>query len=377
MTGNNDANKPKAEMVYNPDKPNMERLSTLAAELVKIVKKYDPSRPVLVASAFPELSSKLGFFDALDLAGYNYKEQYYESDHKHFPRLPIIGSENGHQLSAWKAVADNEFISGQFLWTGIDYLGEAKGWPVHGSGAGLLDMAGNEKPAYFRRKALWNDEPVLYLATALHDDEPRRIWNYAPGLTVTVRCYTNLPTAELFCNGRSFGIQSRSADGELMWEVPFERGRLEVKGVDTDISDSLESTLPAVRLALRQWSAAGKNECAAAKTTEAVDGYTIAQIECEVLDAENRLCVGESPLVHVSIAGQAKLLGIENGDLADCTEYAASFRRAFGGRLIIYALIPPEAKTVAELTARAEGFSDAVIPLHMLRLCSATKQDSP
>jgi beta-galactosidase/beta-glucuronidase len=120
MTGNNDASKPKEEMVYNPQKPNMERLSFLAAELAGIVKKYDKTRPVLAAAAFPELSSRIGFFDSLDAAGYNYKEHLYPEDHRRFPRLPIIGSENGHSLEAWKAVEEQPFISGQFLWTGGD-----------------------------------------------------------------------------------------------------------------------------------------------------------------------------------------------------------------------------------------------------------------
>ena len=94
MTGNNDSNKPEAERQFNKDKPNMERLASLAAELAGIVKKHDATRPVVLAAAFPELSSKLGFFDSLDVAGYNYKEQFYEEDHKRFPKLPILGSEN-------------------------------------------------------------------------------------------------------------------------------------------------------------------------------------------------------------------------------------------------------------------------------------------
>ena len=158
MTGNNDANKPAAEMQYDSNKPNMERLAVLAAELAEIVREEDGSRPVTVAAAFPELSSQLGFFDALSVVGYNYKEHLYEDDHRRFPDKTFLGSENGHSEEAWRAVTKHPYICGQFLWTGIDYLGEAHGWPVHGSPAGLLTTAGFPKPEFDRRKKLWREE---------------------------------------------------------------------------------------------------------------------------------------------------------------------------------------------------------------------------
>jgi hypothetical protein len=240
MTGNNDANKPAAERQYNKNKPNMERLAVIAAELVAIVKKHDTTRPVTLAAAFPELSSRLGFLDTLDLAGYNYKEHLYEEDHKRFPKLPILGSENSHSVSAWKAVKDNEFISAQFLWTGIDYMGEAKGWPLRGSPAGILDTAGNEKTDYFRRKALWTGEPFLYLSTKpantddsgsngaeeIHPRDLNRRWDYIPGKNVDIICYTNLNEAELFLNGKSLGTGKRIEEyAYLRRTTPFGRGK--------------------------------------------------------------------------------------------------------------------------------------------------------
>ena len=140
MTGNNDANKPAKERQYDPNKPNAERLSVIAKELAAIVRTQDTTRPVTLAAAFPELSSHIGFFDALDVVGYNYKEHLYEESHKRFPDKPFLGSENGGGYEQWCAVRDNAYISGQFLWTGIDYLGEAHGWPIHGSSAGLMDL---------------------------------------------------------------------------------------------------------------------------------------------------------------------------------------------------------------------------------------------
>ncbi|MDR3121113.1 MAG: beta galactosidase jelly roll domain-containing protein, partial [Clostridiales bacterium] len=132
-TGNNDASKPSAERVYNPNRPNMERISVLARRLVRMVKEEDDTRPVTSAVAFPELSTYIGFIDALDVVGYNYKEQFYEQDHRRFPDKPFLGTENSRSFHAWQYVTDNDYVAGQFLWTGIDFLGETSGWPKHGS----------------------------------------------------------------------------------------------------------------------------------------------------------------------------------------------------------------------------------------------------
>ena len=129
------------------------------------MRTQDTTRPVTLAAAFPELSSHIGFFDALDVVGYNYKEHLYEESHKRFPDKPFLGSENGGGYEQWCAVRDNAYISGQFLWTGIDYLGEAHGWPIHGSSAGLMDLAGFEKPGFYRRKAFWSTEPFACILT--------------------------------------------------------------------------------------------------------------------------------------------------------------------------------------------------------------------
>ena len=151
MTGNNDANKPEAEKKYNSGRPNMERLAVVAKELVGIVKKSDTTRPVTAAVAYPELSTRIGYIDSFDIVGYNYKEQFYAEDHVRFPDKAFLGTENGHSYSAWKAVTENEYISGQFLWTGIDFLGECGGWPYHSSAAGNLTTAGFEKSRYYLR----------------------------------------------------------------------------------------------------------------------------------------------------------------------------------------------------------------------------------
>jgi beta-galactosidase len=367
MVGNNDANKPAEEQRYDPDKPGMERIATIARELALIVRRHDATRPVLAAAAFPELSADIGFFDALDLVGYNYRERLYEADHARFPRLPILGTENNHSLEAWLAARDKDFIAGQFLWTGIDFLGEAQGWPARCSGAGILDTAGFEKPGYYRRKILWSEEGALYLATCLPPEGPAgevrpptpwdlaRAWDYGEGTEVMVLCYTNLESAELFLDGRSLGEKRRSASVEyIAWTVPFARGRLEARGraASGEVSDALESTLPMAGLRLSLWEA--PVDASGAAWDEGPARPRLSQVELEVLDEEGRLCPNASPMIEVEASAGARLLGLENGDIRDCSEYAAPRRRAYKGRLIAYVLAPADGAAEAWLTARSE-----------------------
>ncbi len=352
MTGNNDANKPAAERRYSPDRPNAERLVPLAQRLKAIVKQWDRTRPVTAAVAFPELSNITGFCDVLDVCGYNYKEQWYAEDHKKYPHRPLLGSENGHHYGAWLAVRDQPFIAGQFLWTGIDYLGEAPGWPVHGSSAGLLTTAGFPKAQYWFRQSLWTDEPMAHLATARHEQEDsplmqelpaawrryaRRMrescsWNYALGDCVDVTCYTNCPEAELFLNGVSQGI-SHLADfpeeGCLSWQVPFAAGTLEVVATAADgrkITHRLVTTGAAAALQAHVYG----------EPTIRADGEDIAQIEIAVVDGAGNLVPNAADMVGVVVKGAATLLGIDSGDLADNTILSASERRAYRGHLIVY-----------------------------------------
>lgn len=277
MTGNNDANKPAAERQYDVNKPNMERIAVIAGQLAAIVKEEDGSRPVTVAAAFPELSSELGFFDMLSVVGYNYKEHLYERDHKRFPDKTFLGSENGHSEEAWKAVTDNPYICGQFLWTGIDYLGEAKGWPVHGSPAGLLTTAGFPKPEYNRRKALW-------LENASGEDASQSIGTE-----------TETETADGFdnCTEKAVGLSV------TLWKE----------------KDALSG---------QAW------ECNAGKT-----GY-LYQILVKLTDREGRKVTADDKEVMVQVQGEGMLAGIDNGDLADVTPFSSGSRKTYRGDMAVY-----------------------------------------
>lgn len=371
MTGNNDKNKPEAERSYDENKPNAERLSVLANMLANIVKQVDTTRPVTAAVAFPELSTQIGFIDSLDVVGYNYKEHLYQQDHLRFPLKPFIGSENSHSFEAWKAVTEHEYISGQFLWTGIDYLGEAFGWPIHGSGAGILTLAGFEKFGYYRRQSFWSDKKVMHLVTARAEQSTvdewkamHREWNYIPGELVEVRCYTNLSQVELYCNNRSIGVQSNNDKyGYISWVLPYEEGTLKAIGKDSSdkkeaiIEDHLETTLTSCNISLLKWETPEGNGW---ENLNAIEHSSITQIEVTITDSHERWITNDSSKLSVTVVGAGELLALENGDLSDCTEYTATYRRAYEGRLVIYTRNSSTPGTTT-ITVQGNGLKTAVL----------------
>jgi beta-galactosidase/beta-glucuronidase len=150
---------------YKKEAPDAMRLGDIAKKLVAVVKKQDPSRPVTAGLAGVAMSNETEYPASLDIAGYNYTESRYESDHERYPERVIFGSENRHDLNAWKAVIENEHIFGHFLWTGIDYLGESGRWLSRGFYSGLIDFGGFIKPRGYFRRSLWSDKPMVYVGT--------------------------------------------------------------------------------------------------------------------------------------------------------------------------------------------------------------------
>lgn len=183
---------------YKPDAPDAMRIGKIAKRLAACVRAVDTSRPVTGALAGVVMSNQTEYPEAIDVVGYNYTENRYDEDHATYPNRVIYGSENGSGLEAWYAVKDKEFIFGQFIWTGTDYLGESGAWPSRGLYTGLLDFGSFPKPRGHFRASLWCEKPVTYVGTYPIPDRfknSRRtflspdawdIWNYDPGQEIRV-----------------------------------------------------------------------------------------------------------------------------------------------------------------------------------------------
>lgn len=357
MTGNNDANKPAAERIYNPDKPNAERLVTLAKELAAIVRREDDSRPVTAALAFPELSAVIGMADPLDVVGYNYKEHLYAEHHDRWPNRVLLGSENSHAPKAWLAVRDNPRIASQFLWTGIDFLGECHGWPYRISQAGMVDLCGHKKPRWYQRKAMWTNEPVVKLAVSNPDRPWDTVdaWMGQEGEMKRVTCLTNADTAELFVNGVSQGAQTVGDAFEARWDVPYAPGeiRVEAHRAGETLTDALGTPGSAARL-----------EASTLEITLPADGHSAALVDLALLDESGRVAASDDRPVRCQIVGSMDFLGLENGCPFDLTCYALTTRSTWHGRAVVY-LRAGEEKGDAALVLAANGLPTVKVTVHL------------
>ncbi len=327
---------------YNPDAPDARRIGKIAERLVRVVKSHDTSRPTTGAMAGVAMSNATSYPDAIDVCGYNYTENRYDLDHATYPHRIIYGSENRSDYGAWRAVCDRNFIFGQFIWTGIDYLGESRSWPSRGFYSGLLDFGGFVKPRGHFRASLWSDRPVTYIGTYPADDKPLSIdawdiWNYDAGDTIRVVCYTNAPQARLLLDGAPFGETKPYDDrtGIIHWDVPYRAGELRAEGLDAEGKVLSDYTIVSSDVPRALRVEADKQVLSADKET--------VHLCVEVVDAEGRpVRLGDNEIT-CEITGPARLLGLENANNSDMTDYTDNRHRAYHGRLLAYVRTTGEA----------------------------------
>ena len=329
---------------YKPEQPHAERIGRIAQRLAAVVRGIDTSRPTTGALAGVVMSNETAYPEAIDVVGYNYTESRYQSDHQKYPKRVIYGSENRHDLPAWQAVSQNDHIFGQFLWTGIDYLGESGVWPARGSSAGLLDLAGQRKPNGWYRAALWSEQPTCYIgtyATGRRRGGRRQsdyvspyatdTWNYQEGESVRVVCYSNARQVSLLLNGQPIGGEAKtdSGTGIRYWDVSYAPGTLRCE-TDNGSSYAIETVKTPYALRL---------------STDSV-----AHVFIEVVDEDGRIVKQADSEVTLWVDG-ARMLGMENGNIADTSIAGGQQRRrlrTYNGRLVAYIN-----RTDARLTIRA------------------------
>jgi beta-galactosidase len=363
-------------------------------ELLKIFHTEDPTRPVTVgcdhiASEPPSETTRPEFLSLLDIVGYNYvdrwrdrAEKYYSMDREAFPRRRVIGTESGamggirgdyrhlfkdiaSQLPSrsaflanrnidveqlWKFVSTHDYVAGDFMWTGIDYLGEAF-WPTKASSSGVLDTCGFKKDGFHFYRSQWTDKPMLHLF-------PHWNWKGKEGQFIPVTCYTNCDTVELFLNGKSlgvkgyefprYGMQGRygnyppraraprtTADLHLSWDVPYEPGTLRAVGTKDGIA--------AVTMEIFTTGYPAKIVLSVDRRELAADRRDVAHITAEIQDDRGRMVPVAGNEVAFDVQGEGKLIGVDNGDPQSHEDYKASRRKAFNGMCL--AVVQSTART--------------------------------
>ncbi|MGA9637526.1 glycoside hydrolase family 2 TIM barrel-domain containing protein [Flavobacterium sp.] len=360
-------------------------IGATAKKLAKWTKEMDTTRYVIANCILPSSSYESGYADALDMIGYSYRRVIYDYGHKNYPKLPIMGTENVAQWHEWKAIMERPFISGTYLWTGIDYLGESnKKWPKKGTDSGILDYAGFEKPSYHMMKSLWNDAPELYIATQTTDKSIYKIdektgepvekkkdawqnylwvwhdvnehWEYNPGQSTIVEIYSNCDEVELFLNNRSLG-KKKLADFEdhiYKWAVPFEAGKLTAKGNKTGQYITTERITP---------SQAYSIQLTTDKTILKNDGYDIAHIVAQIVDKNNNPIKSINPEITFSVNGNVKVLGIDNGAVDNVQDFQSNKIVMSKGRCLLIVQSKKDLPLMTTIIAKTKNLESNTIKL--------------
>jgi beta-galactosidase len=369
----------------------------VAPELAGIVHSLDTTRPITTANDNPTKGNKIIQSGAIDLIGYNYHEFDYAKFHDRFPGKKFIATETtsgletrGHydmpsdsiriwpsrwdkpftegnpdnSVSAydnvrpawgstheatWKVMKKYDFLSGMFIWTGFDYMGEPTpySWPSRSSYFGIIDMAGFPKDIYYMYQSEWTNKTVLHIFPH---------WNWEPGKTVDVWAfYNNADEVELFLNGKSVGVKKKSGDDlHVMWRLKYEPGTLK--------AISRKNGQVVLTREIRTAGAPAKIELVADRKIIKADGKDLSFITVRILDKDGNLVPNANNLVNFKINGEGFIASVDNGDEVSHDPFKADYRKAFNGLALAIIQSKEKAGNIT-FTATSAGLQGATVVL--------------
>jgi beta-galactosidase len=372
---------------------------SITRELVRIVKDLDDTRPV--TAGLSEWNPEKNFMykaGALDIVGLNYHHEVYKDFPTYYPGQKFLGAENmsalatrGHydfpsdtlvhwperspqryvtkgnpdytvsaydQVSAywgstheetWRIIKNHDYLSGLFVWTGFDYLGEPTPypWPARSSYFCIVDLAGFPKDVYYLYQSEWTRKPVLHIFPH---------WNWSSGQLIDVWAYyNNADEIELFLNGRSLGIKKKQDDQlHIMWRIPFEKG--EVKAV------SRKNGRKVLEKIIRTADKAARIELIADRKIINADGKDLSFITARVLDKNGNLVPDADHLLRFTVSGAGIIAATDNGYQADTSSFQSHERACWKGMALAIVRSSGKQGNIT-LRATADGLQPAFLTL--------------
>jgi len=380
-----------------PEQWNNSGIAT-GKELADIVKELDTTRPITSALNDPKPTNKIYQSGALDLVGFNYHQQNFADFQKTFPGQKFIGTETvsglqtrGHYdlipsdsirrwpnrydkaftdgnndltVSAydnvsvpwgstheetWKQIKKYPFLSGQYIWTGFDYIGEPTPYPfpARSSYFGIIDLAGFPKDIYYMYQSEWTNKNVLHILPH---------WNWKQGDTVDVWAYyNNADEVELFLNGKSVGIKKKEGDDlHVKWRLPFKPGTLKAisrKSGKVVLTKEVNTAGPAYKI-----------ELVADRKIISADGNDLSFVTVKVLDKNGNLVPDADNLVQFKLTGGGSIAGVDNGLQTSMESFKDDKRKAFNG-LCLAVIRSNNKKETITLEATSKGLQSANVAI--------------
>lgn len=384
----------------------------VARFLQDIVKREDPTRPITNGMDRPDHVFSNGMAAIMDVPGFNYRSFRYQEAYDKLSQQVILGTEttstfssrgvykfpverkqmamyDDHQASSydvehagWSNLPEDDFIQhddlpftmGEFIWTGIDYLGEPtpyySNWPSHSSLFGAVDLAGIPKDRFYLYRSHWNkEEETLHIL-------PHWNWEGREGEVTPVFVYTNYPSAELFINGKSQGVRTKdlsvgiegsyTAEAQksferqkryrLMWmDTKYEPGTVKVVAYDEDGNAVAEKEIRTVGKPHRLVLEADRNVISA-------DGKDLSFITVSVVDRNGNLCPNVSELVKFNVKGAGSYRAGANGDPSSLDLFHLPQMHLFNGKLVAIVESSETPGTIT-LEANAKGLRKGSIKI--------------
>lgn len=389
-----------------------EKSVAVATELAEIVRRLDSTRPLTAAMNPPIIVNEdvniqfeetaatpnaLAGSGVLDIIGYNYAHQTYESHKRNFPGVPFIATETtsalatrgyydaksdtiklwpkrwdipfydgnpGNTVSAydqvhapwgstheatWKVIKKHDYLAGMYIWTGFDYIGEPTPylWPSVSSYFGIADLAGFPKDVYYMYQSEWTDKNVLHIFPH---------WNWKEGQEVDVWAYyNNADEVELYLNGKSLGKKSKQGDDlHIMWRVPYQPGTL--KAV------SRKNGKTVLEKEIKTAGAPAALKLTADRETINADGNDLSFITVDITDDKGVFVATANNEIHFSLKGNGKIVGVTSGDPVSHESYNGNKHTALSGKCLVIVQAGTKADAL-ELTASAEGIKKSTITI--------------
>jgi beta-galactosidase len=366
---------------------------SLATHLANIVRTLDPTRPIVSACNEPSFSNPFFRPGILDIVGLNYHLADYEKVHTEFADRPFIASEtvsglasrgfyqtpsdsfriwgNPHDIpdsqtvsqcsaydnchvpwgssheESWKYIKKTDFVAGQYIWTGFDYLGEPTpyGWPARSSYFGIVDLAGFPKDVYYMYQSEWTSKDVLHLFPH---------WNWKTGETVDILAYyNNADEVELFLNNRSLGVKNKENDDlHVRWRLPYEPGALRAV--------SRKAGKEVLKREIKTAGSPAVIRLTADRNTIKASGKDLSFITVEVLDSSGNPVPVADNLIRFTIEGPGLILGTDNGDPTDCNSLKKPERKLFNGKCLLVIQGTKEAGAI-KITASSDNLKNGVL----------------
>jgi len=372
--------------------PEGARLARLLAEHVRAV---DPTRPVIAAingfgNAVP-WSRADETFAALDVGGYNYQWGQYRPDHEQHPQRMMIGTESTPReaFDQWMSVLELDYVLGDFVWTALDYLGEAgigrvvfEGeqepflgrYPWHQANCGDLDLCGFKRPQSYYRDVLWQAGANLYIAVHAPIPEgqtltltywgwpdvwPDWTWPGREGQPFQVDVYAACEQVELFLNGRSLGMRPTTRQERFVatFQVPYEPGVLKAVGY-TD--GRTRPHRPVAECQVKTVGAPAGIRLTPDRSVIEAEPGDLSFVTVEIVDGEGLVHPHAGHTVFFTIKGEGSIAAVGSGDPLSVEGYRGNQRKAYRGRCLVVVKSHGRPGEI-RLRAQADGLDGAEV----------------